>query len=659
MERESSAGQPSDSRPSGRDIRWPPPGLERLQGDLARVAGRGALAGAILVLPLLFVIVTAPDFATLGPLGDAWWVTMTLAVIGLAFAMDALIRAVTLLRRIGRALDAGYDRATIMRVLADRDRDMGFLLTGSRHFSVLSERERRSIVRLRLLGASLWVIAGIWLPVAFAVGLLLASRGVLSPVGFWTSTVLPPLAMYLLVTGVKVDEERRTGRARRTWHKQPWAADLGTQEAREWRTAVTALDGGPTPAAARPSSGRTLRYSAAAVALLAVVVILPTLTLVPTSAVGPILALIAAPSFESLQARAARVEALRAYAVPVDPALTPAEAGRLLNDLLHVGEERAPVPGERAPSRAIQEPWVAASDGQTPMGLPIAAFDDSIMTAVARGISSEQRAYLEGLAAHPARADFSRLARAGAVDIAAARFADPLPQGVTIANLPLPRFNAFRTGAYTHFGVAALELVNGRAARAEEVVREVISVGFLLGDGGATAIDNAVGFALIDGGSQALRSLYELTDQTAQLEQLDGLMSVAARAVEVAQIQRPNAADVWVRALPAAVVDSTVARGLRWEYFTAITTLSPCLNLHRVVFGPDEEYREFVESARESLVAYPSEAPIFELARRGWFGTAAGAEGTLLGRLLSAAMYGGEGGCGEIVRQLGSLGGLM
>ena len=56
----------------------------------------------------------------------------------------------------------------------------------------------------------------------------------------------------------------------------------------------------------------------------------------------------------------------------------------------------------------------------------------------------------------------------------------------------------------------------------------------------------------------------------------------------------------------------------------SVTTFTPCLNLHRMVFGPDEDYELFIADARDALVAHPSEEPLFELARRGWLATVIG-----------------------------------
>jgi hypothetical protein len=120
-------------------------GLERMQGDLWRVASRGGLSGALLVLPLLFVVAREPEFAGLGPFADAWWITLVLATVGLGFALDALTTTGRIFSRASRALDPGYDLRTVSFVLADLRRDMGFLLPGGRHFGMIDLRERQVV----------------------------------------------------------------------------------------------------------------------------------------------------------------------------------------------------------------------------------------------------------------------------------------------------------------------------------------------------------------------------------------------------------------------------------------------------------------------------------------------------------------------------------
>ena len=79
-------------------------------------------------------------------------------------------------------------------------------------------------------------------------------------------------------------------------------------------------------------------------------------------------------------------------------------------------------------------------------------------------------------AAHPARAELARLATAEAIDVASARYSDPLPEELTSVTMPIPRYTEFRAAAYSHVGAAALELINERPDRAEELISEIVSL---------------------------------------------------------------------------------------------------------------------------------------------------------------------------------------
>lgn len=207
-------------------LRWPPPRLERIQGDLWRVASRGALGGGLLVLPILFVVAREQEFVSLGPFADAWWLTIVLSTVGLGFVVDALATVARILRRVAQALERGYDWRTDGFVLADLRRDMGFLLQGSRHFGGLGLGERRAIAGLRLLAGSSHALAGLWLPVALCGGLLLASRNVMDAQMLWMVTLLPAALSYLVGGFVGAVEDHRVRRACREWYRQPWASDL-------------------------------------------------------------------------------------------------------------------------------------------------------------------------------------------------------------------------------------------------------------------------------------------------------------------------------------------------------------------------------------------------------------------------------------------------
>src|SRR3970282_415759 len=132
---------------------------------------------------------------------------------------------------------------------------------------------------------------------------------------------------------------------------------------------------------------------------------------------------------------------------------------------------------------------------------------------------------------------------------------------------------------------AAADLARGRVGDAETKVREVISVGFLLGDHGATLIENLIGHVLVDAGGTAVERLYAAAGRDTAAARVRALADATDRPGRRLHLDRAEGTESCVRSLPGMVTDTTAVRGLRWEYFILTTTLSPCLNLHRMVFG--------------------------------------------------------------------------
>jgi hypothetical protein len=95
-------------------------------------------------------------------------------------------------------------------------------------------------------------------------------------------------------------------------------------------------------------------------------------------------------------------------------------------------------------------------------------------------------------------------------------------------------------------------------------------------------------------------------------------------------------------------------RGLAWESFGLMATLAPCMNLNRVVFGAGDDYEDFVAAAREALVVWPSEEPLFRVVSEGFLGSTSGADGFRPRRLLGLSVRSGEGSCGDVLGRRGS-----
>lgn len=630
-------------------FRWPPPGLERMQGDLWRAARSGWLGGALLVLPLLVVVTTRWELSSLGPLAGAWWVGALVATAGLAFVIDEFGRLARMARRSMHAVDRGYDLRTVLCVLGDARRDMGFLLRGARHFSEVERPDRDLLVAVRLLAVGLLTGAGAWLALALVVGLFAAARGWMEPTTFRYLTLLPAGLAYLVGGVLALTDEVRVRRARRAWHTGAWEDDLDPERIATWR-ARAGLE--PSPAGAGAWPGR-LRRMATVFSVCAVVVVVPVLLLLPVSAVGPLVASVAFPGYDGIQRRAAELEVYRVYRVSPDPAITPGEAGRLLQTLAYVGEEGSVPDIELEPPVRIAEDWLPGDGADSPIGLPSHLWHDTVFALARDQPSVELRSYLAGVAGHPARADFARLARALRLDAASGRWRQPFPEDRMEGGLPAPRLLGVRRGSGAMVAAAAHELIQGRPDVAETLMREIISVGFLLADQGPTLQDNLLGQSMVREGGIGLERLLEATGQTERARELAGARATGTRAAGRMPAPAPESPEAMARMLPGLVLDSTAVRGLAWESFAVMSTLAPCMNLNRVVFGPDDAHREFVEAAHDALVRWPSEEGLFQLASRGLFEPReASPFGPL--RLLTLAVRSGEGSCAEVLGRFGT-----
>jgi len=569
--------------------------------------------------------------------------------------MDGLVRAARLFARMGQATARGYDPKTVGHILADGRRDMGFLLQGGRHFSEIDERERRALAGMRIVSVSLHAAAGLWMPIATALGVLLAARGMLSPEGLWMLVLLPAAVGYLFGTVVGATEDSRVRRARSRWYRQPWARDLVAEEIAAWRAGSGDADADRVVVTS--SGSRVLRGLSVALAAASVAVAIPVLTLIPTSAIGPVVASVGMPRFSATQRRIAEAEGYRHMRIPMDDVLDPQRAGAVLQTLAYVGEARQPSRGEKEPEERFSDPWLPEG-GEEAIGEAAHLWQEMAFQSVRDGWSEAARGYAAGVAGHPARELFSGLARARRLDVVSGRWETTLPSDLSLASLPVPRLTAVRTAAWSHVLAAAWELDQGRPERAEERVREVIGLGLLMSDDAPTLIDNLIGVVIARNGAIALRSLHAALGRDAEVEEMERLEDAADRIASRLPLVRGEGTEWFVGALPEMTLDQGNPRGLRWEYFGLVTTLAPCLNLHRMVFGPGEDFDAFIAEAHEALVEWPSEEGLFTIARGGFLRAESESSG-VLGRLLSVAMNSNPGSCGRVVRNLDGLRAVM
>jgi len=389
------------------------------------------------------------------------------------------------------------------------------------------------------------------------------------------------------------------------------------------------------------------------VVLLFLVGFVPTMTIGVTTAVGPILAEIAVPSFLSVQEMAGAAEALRRYRVEPEQVVSPVEAGAALQSLAFVGDDASPEAWERGPTVRYAEGWFPDPD----------VFPDPFSETVARDLlrtplaqfSAEEQAALRQAASHPAQAEFDKLAHAELVDVVSGRWTLPFPDSLTFQELPWPRFPEFRAAGLARVAKASVEVSTGQAAAAEQTLRDLISTGFLLVDQGPTLLDNLMGVVLANMGGDALEEYYRRVGRTAEA---DGLAFARTASVDAARRARagliPEDVHALLRGVPDLVETENALRGLRWEYFAAFNMLAPCINLHKMVFGPDNTYDEWRERARDQLVRVDGERELFDLAESGVLGSGGQELQGFFARFLSLTLGSGgaPGSCASLIASL-------
>lgn len=599
---------------SATPLSWPPPGMERLQGSLWRVIGLCWTGSLILVLPLLWALAVEQPFYSLGPFEGNWELGMAIATVGAVLVTFAFWQLWILLRGAAQAAELGYGVLTILEVAGDAGRDTGFLIQGKRHFGALDEERQVTVARARIAGGLLLLGAAIWLLLGFGLGILLAARGFVTPSGIWLVTVGPTTVIAAIGAFFTISQNTTVRALQTEWNAQEGINRIHS-ESEAWNARLD--DAGGSIALGPGSRGEAGRFRAAA-AVVVVIFVLgfgPTATIAVTTAIGPILAEIAVPTFLAVQEMAGAAEVLRRFDVEKDPSITPARAGAALHNIAFVGFDGAAEPME-------QEPTTVYADGWFPSQRFPDAFSESVAADLMRRPLTEfpdaQRAALLHAAGHPAHEEFHLLARAQLADVVSGRWTLPFPDSLTFQELPWPRFQAFRTAGLAQVARAAVEVAESRPEEAEHTLRELIATGFLLIDQGPTLLDNLIGVELTRMGADGLGAYYARTGRPELAESLgwarEGALA-AARKARAGLI--PEDAQALLQGVPSLVENETALRGLRWEYFATFNILAPCINLHKMVFGPDDSYEQWRRRAERAIVRVPGEQRLFDLAEGG------------------------------------------
>jgi conflict system STAND superfamily ATPase len=521
-------------------------------------------------------------------------------------------------RATRQALRLGFRWPNVLELLSDPRGDTAALIAGAGEYAVVDQRTRSRMRRARVVTAILaWLSAAV-LPIALLIALALGGRHIVGITGVVEVALVPSsiLLVLALLSYVSQAAWLRAARSSNSAGERHRNTGLTGKSSARWPTSRGTL---PTGVAPQPLIAWRMRLvfwlgvlwiaaSGAAAALDALIAGVPLIE----SGVGA--------GFETLYMtagnRARQVDIGHRYRVPIDPAVSPLDAGRALYSLSEAGATgeligALPVP-RRLPS------WVRDIN-PTPFKENWAALVPRLLSHASEGFSAEERRYLERIASHPGLVEYATVARAADIDWLGARLPYPLPKELTVATLGgwLPSYRSLGLASDVQIARAALLLSDKRLVDAERAVREVISFGLVLLDSSTAAIDVLTGTAIAKKGLDNLETFYGTTGRRVDADMLrDARLSTAPSGD--ATDRRPSRSEARLdngrarAALMSNLQDTKQLRGLRWEelFHAAIT---PCSNSRELLFGPSDAIRAGLERARHDLVHSRQEAALFDL----------------------------------------------
>ncbi len=579
-------------------LEWPPPGLERARGALWRLILMPMVGSLLLLLPLLAVVTM--DTAGLADITDWWPVLLGFsAVAGFAAFGRGGEHLWRLRVPLWQAARLGYGWGTLLEVIADRKADTGSLIAGTREYAGLPVDERATLRVLRVMQAALLALAAPLALVAAVCSLALRGGehgGERLLLASSISTLLG-LAGAGIVCGVY--ERARLASVRRKRALRPrHTSDMELAPA--WQTAFERSRAGQWLGSGAPVR-RIFTVSGALIGGMLILFSAGTLLLVSVMTVSG--RLIGGSMFPNAYAFSAyqtqRHTGVELYRVPGHGSTTPTGAGESLLLISSTGRPRKPSPIENRQS-AVYPLWRRVTP--PPTLFPRAAelpWTSAAILAAGKGLSAEQRDVLTRAAAHPAHDEFARAALAESADLYGALLKLPLPMPLGPFQFPDVPMYPVNEAAESNAARAAIEVADHHAANAERQAKEIISVGLLLLDS-HLLLDNRMGQSMVARGVSTLEAVYVATGREHDARVL--LDSV----VHASTHREQPPARLTIGALRRTMRNVTLSRGARMETLLPILVHS-CADPKQLLFGVDDDFRQAVSYARDTLARFPGE----------------------------------------------------
>ena len=600
-------------------VEWPPPGLESLHGRLRVHARRMLVRQMALVGAFLVYLVGGSEVPWIGASAGA----LLLGVLVASASLGLLVATVSLVVDAFRArarVESGYAWFTVAEVAADERRDTGRLISATREYATIPVAARNALRRGRVTRALLELAAAY----ALALGMLLlgwvGAAGWFPAVASTLVVLAPAVACIALAIAFDAREALQLRSARMRLEAPRRARDIpGLIES--WHRSFDSARSGQSLGRGSRGGVRLAAVGALALGLATWALVATLLPMWTIATIGPGMFDLRMPSARRSSDRARLAATVLPFATPIDPAVTPTEAGeaywriettlRRVPATAHMPEHPAaplnPLPvlervdtlfvGERA------EGWLGPDELK-------------LLERARRGFSPAESAWLRELSRHPVWADFAIIARAPALDAIGGRYRLPFPAEALDSDRRIVSFGATRALAYANGARAALLLSEGRSVEAEAVIRQTIGYGRALMDA-TTPIESLIGTVVVRTGRDHLLALYEATGRPEAMRIRATYDSVTARlaaedSAVIGRLDMQRGAD---RArFTAAIRDSTLSRAMRFELLHVLS-LAPCTNVREAIFGMSPATDAEFQWAAEHLAIHESERALIQMMR--------------------------------------------
>jgi tRNA A-37 threonylcarbamoyl transferase component Bud32 len=564
-------------------LEWPPPGLEDLASRYGSVVLAMLMGSLLIGVPLVVMSSMDAGFFLREAMPSAGAMFLLTFVGVLSFVVGGGYGLWGLYREARRAVARGYGWFTVAEAVVDVRGDTGALIAGGREYAALSPEERNAM-RVRRLVAGAMRFAGAIAPLAgYMVALPIATR---SDVGagwlFLGSLGLSTLLLILArVSGWMEEWQLRKSRARLAKARSTRASASRLGES--WTQSFDSARGSQRLGAGLPAGMWKNRWAVPVLANVIAIGMAFALTMTyAMAALGSISEVMFSQGGFNGSAtvdRVRRIKRLERLTLPVDSTITPLRAGQAMLEMVTRRDY------DRSTARLNKYVQWARR--------PTAALRDSMRL----------------MATEPALDGFRLLARARTYDRFGAQMSLAALDSLDLPAIPIPKYSPLQNVSFANVGAGFLAQAEGRTAEAELRFRETLSVGFLMMRESNNAIEILIGAVLVGRARVALEGLYQQVGRASDAV----FVSPAADPIDSPVPERLMRFDQQQVQTGARRIlrDTLMPRGLRLEMLNFTLAYAPCGDLRQILFGVNPQLTLEYETARKTLVRFPSDSVLF------------------------------------------------